>query len=57
MKKTWIHKKYRKSEFVGIYKNNKKAIRFFVLEDKSGKIQSQVFNSPQAAKAQGWKVK
>ena len=56
MKKKWFHKKY-KSEFTGVYKYSKKAIRFFVLEDKSGKIQSQVFNSPQAAKAQGWKVK
>ncbi len=52
----WTFKKAKK-QYKGAYEIKGKAKRIFVLSPVDGKGEDKVFNSPQAAKSQGWIIK
>lgn len=54
-KKVWSHKKYKKIKFEGFYEFKKNADRIFVLKAiGSTASKDHVFDSPEAARKQGW---
>lgn len=52
-KKTWTYKKAKK-QYRGFYEIKGKANRIFVLTPLDEKGEDKVFNSPSAAKKEGW---